>query len=657
MKHPQFPSLYSPIRIGSLTLKNRIISAPTSQGDVERDGTLGKHNIAYYARKAKGGAALVTIGDGIIHPTGQNHPVQVRLYTDECLPSLTRCAEEIHKYNALASFQLSHGGIVCDPAYTGGGRPYGPSEYPVTIGFQTNNPVQIMSQEMSEEMMFELCDAYADAAIRCKKAGFDMVMIHGSHGWLLSQFFSPYFNSRTDKYGGSVENRARFALMVVKSVREAVGPNFPIDFRINGADGEPGGLTVEDSAEICKILEPYVDSFHVSSCLHSIPAHQDIMQPPFFEPRGHLVHLAAYIKAAGIKKPVASVGGFSSLSMMEEIISEGRADLVAMGRQLLADPDIAKKGKAGRAAEVRPCQRCATCQSGRFTRRTARCTVNPEIGREYEAQFIPPILERKKVIIAGGGPGGMEAAITAAKRGHDVTLYEKANVLGGALNFAEKVPFKRDLYNLIGAMAAEMSRLPVRVLLNTELTPELARLEHPDVIISAVGAEAICPKLPGINMDKVLMAEDVDKGAEVGDTVVVIGGGLVGIETALHLAHQGKKVTIIEMLPDIANDANFRYARTYRWELEKWAVDVHVSTKCSAVTAEGIISAGSDGKEVTIPCDSVVISVGMRPLTEASEALRDCAPEFIAIGNCVKASQVQDAVRAGYDAGMFLDVM
>ena len=654
--HPQFPNLYSPIQIGSLTLKNRIIASPSSQGDIEDNGTLGKHNIAYYARKAKGGASLVTVGDGIVHPTGKDHPKQVLLYTDACLPSLARCAEEVHKYGAFISYELSHGGIVCDPAFIGGQRPYGPSEVPVTIGFQTNNPVHIMSQEMSEDMMFEIAEAYAQAALRCKKAGFDMVMVHGAHGWLFSQFFSPYYNHRTDKYGGSVENRARFAIMTLKKIREAVGPRFPIDFRINGRDGEAkGALELEESIQICKLLEPYVDSFHVSSCLHAIPAHQDIMQSPIFDPHGHLLHLAAGIKAAGIQKPVATVGGFNDLHMMEAAVAEGKADLIALGRQFLADPDLPKKGKQGRAEEVRPCQRCATCQSGRFTLGTARCAVNPEIGREYEVQFYPPAPARRKVLVAGGGPGGMEAAIIAARRGHEVVLYEKSDVLGGALNFAEHVPFKHDLFRLIGAMAAELRRLPVRVLMNTELTLELANLEHPDVIISALGAEAIRPPFPGIDSPKVLMAEAVDKGAQVGQNVVVIGGGLVGIEAALHLAMQGKKVSIVEMLPDIANDANFRYARTYRWKIEEYKIDVYTSTKCSAITDEGVAAVDKDGKDILIPADNVVISVGMRPLATASEALRDCAPDFIPIGNCVRPGQVKDAIRAGYDAAMFLD--
>ncbi len=652
--HPQFPNLYSPIQIGSLTLRNRVIASPSSQNDIEPNGTLGKYNIAYYARKAKGGAALVTVGDGIVHPTGKDHPVQVLLYNDDCLPSLTRCAEEIHKYGAFASYELSHGGIVCDPKFINGERPYGPSEVPVTIGFQTNNPVQIMSQEMSEEMMFEIADAYAAAALRCKKAGFDMVMVHGAHGWLFSQFFSPYYNKRTDQYGGSVENRARFAIMTLKRIREVCGPRFPIDFRINGRDGEPeGALELEESIQICKLLEPYVDSFHVSSCLHAIPAHQDIMQSTIFDEHGHLLHLAAGLKAAGIQKPVCAVGGFNTVAMMEAAIAEGKADMVALGRQALADPDITIKGKEGRAEEVRPCQRCATCQSGRFTVGAARCAVNPEIGREYELQFVPPAAKLRKVLVAGGGPGGMQAAITAAKRGHDVTLYEASDVLGGALNFAEQVPFKRDLYNLIGAMEAELRSQKVRILLNTELTPELAQMEHPDAIICAMGASEIRPPFPGIDDSKVLMAAEVDKGAPVGDTVVVIGGGLVGVETALHLAMQGKQVSIVEMLPSIANDANFRYARTYRWKIEEYKINVLTSTKCSAITAEGVVALDKEGKEVLIPADTVVISAGMRPRSAQAEALRDCAPIFIPIGNCVRPGVVKDAIRAGFDAAMF----
>ena len=650
----EFQHLYEPIKVGYVTMRNRIVAAPSSQGDVERDGTLGKYNIAYYGRKAKGGAALVTVGDGIVHPGGQNHPRQVLLYTDAALPSLLRCAEEIHKYGALASYELSHGGIVCDPAYTGGRRPLGPSPVPVTIGFQTNRPVEILAEEMTEKQMEEIAEAYAQAAARVRKAGFDMVMVHAAHGWLIGQFFSPWTNKRTDKYGGSVENRARFALMVLEKIRQAVGPRFPIDFRINGRDGMDGGLEIGESVEICKILEPWVDSFHVSSCFHMIPSHQDIMQSTIFDPHGHLLHLAAAVKRA-VKVPVATVGGFNELQRMEDAIAAGKADIIALGRQCLADPDIARKGWQGRVDEVRPCQRCATCQSGRFSLGAARCAVNPEIGREYEVQFIPPAETKRKVFVAGGGPGGMEAAIVAARRGHEVTLFEKGDVLGGALNFAKHVPFKQDLYRLIGVMSCEMRRLAVNIRMNTALTPRIAAAEKPEVIISAIGADAIRPALRGIDRENVFMAEEVDRGAPVGERVVVIGGGLVGVETALHLAYQGKKAIIVEMLPKIASDANFRYARTYLWKIEEKGIEVYVGTKCRGITEAGVEVTDAEGNDKLILADTVVISVGMRARESESETLRFCAPQFIPIGNCVRPGVVKDAIRAGYDAAMFMD--
>ncbi len=652
-----YPNLFKPIKIGSMTLRNRIIASPSSQNDIEPDGTLSLHNIAYYARKAKGGAALVTVGDGIVHPSGKDHPNQVYLFTDKCLPSLTRCAEEIHKYGAAASYELSHGGIVCNPEFIGGERPYGPSEMEVQIGFQTVDPVIVRSQEMTEAFMEEIADAYAAAALRCQKAGFDMVMVHAAHGWLVGQFFSPHTNHRTDKYGGSVENRARFAIMVLDRIRKAVGPRFPIEIRMNGRDGlDEGmnGLELDDAVEIAKLLEPYVDSFHISQCFHMYAPQQDIMQSTIFMNRGHNLYLAEEIKKH-VSKPVCTVGGFSELDKMEDAVASGKADMVALGRQMLADPDIAIKGMEGRADLVRQCLRCANCQSGRFERGTARCSLNPEIGREYEIALEQQInVPKKKVLVAGGGPAGMQAAITAAKQGHDVTLYEKSDRLGGALNFAEFVDFKIDVFLLVKTMERELADLSVKVMLNTALTPDIAMAEHADVIISALGADTIKPPVKGCDLPNVYMAADADRGDIKADNVVVIGGGLVGVETALHMAREGKKTTIIEAADSYARDANIRYARTYRWEIEKEHISVLCSTACTEITEQGVkVRNNKSGEEYLIECGAVIIAAGMKTRDDESEQLRWCAKTFIPIGNVVKPGIIMAAVRGGYDAAKY----
>ena len=662
-----YPHLFEPIKIGSLSLKNRIVASVSSQNDIEPDGTLSLHNIAYYARKAQGGASLVTVGDGIVHPTGKDHPNQVYLFTDRCLPSLTRCAEEIHKYGAAASYELSHGGIVCNPEFINGERPYGPSEMDVTIGFQTVNPVIVRSQEMTEEFMDEIADAYAAAAKRCQKAGFDMVMVHAAHGWLIGQFFSPHTNHRTDKYGGSIENRTRFAIMVLERILKAVGPRFPIEIRMNGRDGldpyfnsldgidpDAKGLELEDACKIAGLLDPYVDSFHISQCFHMYPAQQDIMQTTIFMPRGHNLYLGEEIKRH-VTKPVTTVGGFCDLDVMERTIAAGKVDMIALGRQMLADPDIAVKGMEGKKDQVRKCLRCANCQSGRFERGTARCSLNPEIGREYELQFDRAVKpEPKKVLVAGGGPAGMQAAITACRQGHDVTLYEKEDRLGGALNFAEFVDFKSEVFQLIRTLEAELKSLPVKVVMKTALTPEIAEKEQADVIISAMGADTVKPPFPGKDLPNVLMAADADRGGVNGDKIVVVGGGLVGVETALHMAREGKKVTILEMAPNFAQDANIRYSRTYRWELAKEGVEVLCNTCSTAFTEQGVcVKDMQSGEERLIECDAIVIAAGMRPREEASEALRWCAKTFIPIGNVVKPGIIMAAIRSGFDAAMY----
>jgi 2,4-dienoyl-CoA reductase-like NADH-dependent reductase (Old Yellow Enzyme family)/thioredoxin reductase len=652
MINRKYPNLFSPIKIGPLTFKNRIVSAPTSIAEISSECTLTRDNIAYYQLKAKGGAAVVTVGESIVHSaTGRSHPKQILLDRAAVIPSLVETADAIHKYGALASIELSHGGMECDPVFLNGRNPIGPSATSTDIGFRTKGASTVVVEEMSETLMDEIADAFAAGAATARLTGFDMCMIHAGHGWLLAQFFSPLTNRRTDKFGGSVENRARFPLMVIDRVRQRVGKDFPIELRISASELTEGGLVLEDGIAICKMVEDKVDLIHVSAGAHSVINTMTTMHPSMFLPHGCNVYLAEAVKkAAGI--PVVTVGGMSDPKQMEGIIAGGRADIIAMARGLLADPDMPKKAQFGRDDEIVHCLRCFDCIGGMFNTMTMKCAVNPIIGREYESGFSQKKTDRKKVLIAGGGPAGMQAAITASEQGHDVTICEKSAVLGGALNFARNVSFKEDLYRFREYQVHRIGNLPVRVLLNTEVTPELVDLERPDVLIAAIGAEPIVPAIPGINKKQVMPAGDSCKDTSgIGKKVVIIGGGLLGCETGVHLAREGRDVTIMEMLDEAAPEANILHRRALMLELEK-SVQIKTGVRCTEITDKAVKALDREGREIIIDADTVIVAVGYRARSSAVDILRGTAPEFKEIGDCLKARRVLQAVRTGYDAGM-----
>ena len=645
----KYPNLCSPLKIGNVTLRNRMVSAPMAFPDITPEGYVTKEAAAFYELRAKGGAAAVTLSECVVHiKTGMSHSKHINLQDEGVLAGLTEAARSIKRHGALANVELSHGGKYAgvDLAKKAGGPAplrYGPSAEILSNGAKI--------EEMPKELIHEIVEAFGKGAALVKRAGFDMVFVHGGHGWLIQQFFSPASNRRTDEYGyDTVENRARLALEILDSIRAAVGPGFPIEFRMSGEEHIPGGYTVEDAIRFAKLLENKVDLLHVST--GAFENAFGITHPSMFAERGCHVHLAAAIKKQ-VNVPVACIGALNEPEQMEEIIASGKADVVEMARALLADPFLPRKVMLGHDDEIVKCIRCYTCLAERTHTQTRICSVNPIIGREYESRFALPASEPKKVLVAGGGPGGMKAAVTAAQRGHKVALCEKSAELGGALKCVKAISFKKDLHGLIRTLETQMRKAGVEIRLNTEVTEEFVKREAPDMLVVAVGAAPIVPSIPGINSPKAVLAYTLsDPRITVGNKVVILGGGLVGCESAVHLAQQGKDVTVLEMMEDIAVEANVRQRPILLDMLAKLQVKVKIRTKGVRVTDRGLICTDDTGNETLFEADTVLISVGQRALREVVTSLLDAAPEVVQVGDCVKPQKVTEALYRGYHAGL-----
>lgn len=641
-----YPHLFSPIRIGNIRLKNRIIAAPTSPSMIDLNGHFTPEMIAYLEEKAKGGVAVVTYGEAIPHSaTGKSHNKQLQLDSFGVRQGLTEANRRIHNAGGLANIQLSHGGMYGGLASVGGDIgcceiAYGPSAMQMPAG-----PVR----EMPKSVIYEIVDSYRTAAKLCKDVGYDMVQVHAAHGWLFNQFLSPLFNKRTDEFGGSLENRARFLMLVLDAVREGVGRGFPIELRMNGDDFQEGGMSLPDYIEVAKMVEDKVDMFNISCGNHEDPAMFCRTHPSSFFPRGVNVYLSAEIKKH-VKKPVACVGSLNDPAQMEEIIASGQADMVEIGRALVADPYLPEKALEGRADDISPCLRCYECFGATSQLEMIKCSVNPVQGQQIQhREYQPEPAVKKKVLVAGGGPAGMEAAITAAGRGHDVTLVEKTGQLGGNLYPAGAPYFKEDILKLCEVLKRRVAEAGVTVVLNTEVTGEYVRNFAPDALVVAIGSSELVPPIKGINGENVVMAIDAELHPEkLGKRVAIMGGGLVGAEAAVSFAHEGHECSVIEMKSAVAEEVNSFYRGGLMPHVEESA-KLYTDTKVKEIVPEGVICENKDG-EFLVEADTVVCALGFRAPYDMVDQLCDMAEEYYVVGDCKNVAQIYQAISAGYYA-------
>jgi 2,4-dienoyl-CoA reductase-like NADH-dependent reductase (Old Yellow Enzyme family)/NADPH-dependent 2,4-dienoyl-CoA reductase/sulfur reductase-like enzyme len=650
----KYPSLFSPITLGGVTFRNRIFASPTGLQYSDPKNRPSAEGIAYYERKAMGGAASVCVGDATVDSEiALANGYHIPLDDAEAAPHLNKLSDAITKHGAVASVELCHGGNAARASYAAGHKIYGPSALDTTGGF---GGAPVHADEMTRDIMDRTVKKHVEAALLAKRCGFGMITLHGGHGWLLHQFMSDITNKRTDAYGGSFDNKMRFPLEVIRAVRAAVGPKFPIEIRISGSEVFEGGYGIEYGAEIAKSLDGLVDLIHVSAGSHENFSVFTVTHPSMFLPDGVNVKYAAEIKKHVKQSKVATVGALSDPARMEDIIASGQADIVELARALICDPDLPIKARTGNGDKIVKCLRCFTCFSNLITHGHIVCALNPEIGNEAEVKFAQPPAVKKTVLVVGGGVAGMQAALTANERGHAVILCEKSDKLGGVLKCEDKVPFKAHLREYLEHQTRLISQTGIDVRLNTDVTPNLAAEIAPDVIIAALGSVPSVPPFVGANRANVHFAEDVYGNAErTNGSVLILGGGLVGTELAIYLAGLGKDVTVVETANEIGAGDNILQAQSISLELARLNIPVKFGTRAVEIAADGVI-AETQGKRELLPADAVVIASGMSPRNEEANALRFIAPEFHQTGDCLAPKNIREATRTAYNIARDLGV-
>jgi 2,4-dienoyl-CoA reductase-like NADH-dependent reductase (Old Yellow Enzyme family)/thioredoxin reductase len=642
MSTSRYPHLFQPIKIGQLTLKNRITNAPTYNFLASYDNHITREGIEFSKPVGLGGAATVTLGSGFINkvlPPAAHHIVG--LNDDWIVTYLSEWCEAVKRYGAKACVEL-----VPIASY------FGTHEVESSVGI----PMEIDCNLLSLEELQSFIADYAKAARNVLKAEGDMVLIHGAHCQLPALLFSKVFNRRTDQYGPqSFENRCRFAMETLAAIRAEVGNKLAIEYRISAIDMVPGSPDIQEVIEFAKVIQDKIDLLHVSRGNLAINKLTPFIFPPAYMDHGVNIEYAAQFKKA-LRVPVSVVGAVT-LEQAEEAIASGKADMVALCRQLLADPETVIKAERGRENEVRPCIRCNTCISrSHFGSKPPRCAVNPRLGRELDYESRPAPQKKKKAVVVGGGPAGLEAARTLAERGHEVVLFEKSPELGGLLGRAAKSPFKADLKEYLNwSIRMTTSNKNINLRIGAEATLKLIAEEKADALILAMGGSPVIPRLTCQNASKIIWVGDIDNGnVRIGNNVLIAGAGLTGCETALRFLQSGKKVTLIDSLPreELGSGSSPINAYAIFNILTESNVDLRTQTMLIDVKPDYAVVVKND-KQEQLAFDTLVLSLGTRVDYEAINRFRNAVAECYVVGNSNgKSCTVWNATTSAFDAAM-----
>ena len=656
----KYPHLSAPITVRGITLKNRILATPIQSAGTTSGGAPTEKACAFFGERARGGAAVVTMGEAAVNNC---YAIRLGQTTDltrfdfQKADDFHRFVYSIERYGAVPSIQLCHAGTEANPHDEQGNEllPIGPSPRTRPAMDRPSrtpnpNPRMITTLEMTHEQIRETIADFANCARNAKQYGFKMIQLHGGHGWLLDQFSSKLLNQRTDEYGGSAENRARFACELLDAIRAAVGPDFLIEYRLSWDEMLDGGNTLEDTIEFAKHIQDKVDIINVSIGTHWVLDHCNRIFPLWFVEHGLNIEAAGEIKK-NVSCLVSVVGGVDDPAMAEAALAAGKCDFISMCRGLIADPHWPNKVMEGRDDEIIPCVRCITCHDNMAGDGTL-CAVNPKTLQELWLRDTPDVTARRRVVVIGGGPGGMQAAITAAQRGHEVILLEKEPELGGILKFTNYHTSKKDMNAFIRYQIHMLEELGVDVRTGVTATPEYVDALDAHTVIAALGSEPIRPRIPGAEGARSALEAYADQDA-LGRRVAIIGGNLSGLELGIDLASGRHEVTVIEMADDVALGAPTFYWYGVKEELahQRERMSIRTGAACVAVGDGGVTVRTKDGEE-TIPCDSVVCAVGMRARADEADRFMGCGQHFVKIGDCARVARMKQAVTAGYLAAL-----